>query len=63
MSVKITVDMQHVKTIAEILHKSLKKLQEMNVKWNMAELAVAYTEMCHEYLSDIEKQPTKGMAM
>jgi translation elongation factor EF-G len=70
MSEELRVDMKIVATISKIIHKSLLKLQEMGVKFNMAELAVAYTETVHEYLNDLEKQQKKdaeekrkGMAM
>ena len=63
MSTEVKVNMRNVATIAQTFYKCLIELQKTGVNWNMAELAVAYGELVHEYLSDLEKQKRKGMAM
>lgn len=59
---EITINMKNVNVIAQTMHKCLKQLREMGTIWNMAELAVAHTELVHELLKDMEKQLSKQKA-
>jgi len=59
MPKEVIVNMTNVNIVAQTMYKCLKQLREMGTLWNMAELAVAYTELCHELLKDMEKQLPK----